>query len=216
MAGPGDEIAAGAGGRGHLRASHADRERVVSVLKAAFVQGLLGKDEFDLRVGHAFASRTYGDLAALTADIPAGLTTAQPPQTARESANRKAVKAVACGTAAFTSMLAAVAAATGGNTVERLVFVAVFVPFVAMLGVALLLFHAWLDKRASRQSSRGLPPSAGGQASQHSVSADSAGHLPQVNRGQQHTAEAAPRRLPRRYYPAGGHRVNGALAGCSP
>ena len=26
MAGPGDEIAAGAGGRGHLRASHADRE----------------------------------------------------------------------------------------------------------------------------------------------------------------------------------------------
>ena len=39
MAGPGDEIAAGAGGRGHLRASHADREQVIGVLKAAFVQG---------------------------------------------------------------------------------------------------------------------------------------------------------------------------------
>ena len=51
MAGPGDERAARAGGRGHLRASHADREQVIGTLKAAFVQGMLGKDEFDLRVG---------------------------------------------------------------------------------------------------------------------------------------------------------------------
>ena len=33
--------------------------------------GLLTKDEFDLRVGQALASRTYADLGALTADIPA-------------------------------------------------------------------------------------------------------------------------------------------------
>ena len=45
MAGPGDEIAAGAGGRSYLRASHADREQVIDVLKAAFVQGRLTKDE---------------------------------------------------------------------------------------------------------------------------------------------------------------------------
>jgi hypothetical protein len=45
MAGPGDEIAAGAGGRGHQRASHADREQVIGTLKAAFVQGMLAKDE---------------------------------------------------------------------------------------------------------------------------------------------------------------------------
>ena len=64
MAGPGDEIAAGAAGRGRLRASHADREQVISILKAAFVQGMLAKDEFDQRVGHAFASRTRGELAA--------------------------------------------------------------------------------------------------------------------------------------------------------
>jgi hypothetical protein len=55
MAEPGDEIAAGAGGRGHLRASHTDREQVIGTLKAAFVQGLLAKDEFDLRVGQALA-----------------------------------------------------------------------------------------------------------------------------------------------------------------
>jgi uncharacterized protein (UPF0261 family) len=50
MTGPGDGVAA-AGGRGRLRASHADRERVISVLKAAFVQGRLAKDELDARGG---------------------------------------------------------------------------------------------------------------------------------------------------------------------
>jgi hypothetical protein len=50
MAGPGDEIAAARGeGRGELRASHADHEQIIGVLKAAFVQGRLAKDEFDLR-----------------------------------------------------------------------------------------------------------------------------------------------------------------------
>jgi Domain of unknown function (DUF1707) len=40
------------------------------MLKAAFVQGRLAKDEFDTRVGHALTSRTDADLAALTADLP--------------------------------------------------------------------------------------------------------------------------------------------------
>jgi hypothetical protein len=61
-----------------LRASHADREHVIGTLQAAFVQGRLGRDEFDLRVGQALASRTYADLAALTADLPAGLIAAEP------------------------------------------------------------------------------------------------------------------------------------------
>jgi hypothetical protein len=80
MAGPGDEIAAGAEGRGRLRTSHADREHVIETLKTAFVQGRLVKDEFDARVGQVFASRTYAELAAVTADIPAGLVAAQPPK----------------------------------------------------------------------------------------------------------------------------------------
>ena len=61
-----------------LRASRADRERVIDLLKAAFVQGRLDRDEFDVRIGHALASRTYGELAAVTADIPAELTGALP------------------------------------------------------------------------------------------------------------------------------------------
>ena len=70
MAGPGEEMAAGAG-RGRLRASRADREHVIETLKAAFVQGLLGKDEFEARVGQTLTARTYAELATLTACIPA-------------------------------------------------------------------------------------------------------------------------------------------------
>ena len=78
-----------AAGRGHLRASHADREQVIGILKAAFVQGRLTKDEFDQRVSQTFASRTYADLAVPTAGIPAWLTPARlPVQPARPAANK--------------------------------------------------------------------------------------------------------------------------------
>jgi Domain of unknown function (DUF1707) len=65
-------------GRGLMRASDTDREQVIGVLKVAFVQGRLTKDELDLRVGQAYTARTYADLAAVTADLPAGQTEAQP------------------------------------------------------------------------------------------------------------------------------------------
>jgi hypothetical protein len=77
-----DQAPAAAGG-GDLRASHADRERVIGILKAAFVQGRLAKDEFDLRVGQALASRTYAELTVVTADLPPGLTPVQPSKPAR-------------------------------------------------------------------------------------------------------------------------------------
>jgi hypothetical protein len=71
VSGPGDDIAAACGS--HMRASHADRERVVYTLKVAFVQGRLTKDEFERRIGRTLASRTYGQLSLLTADLPDGL-----------------------------------------------------------------------------------------------------------------------------------------------
>jgi hypothetical protein len=69
---PGSEHQGGAaaGGWGGFRASHADRDHVIDMLKAAFVQGRLSKDEFDLRVSQAFGSRTWAGLDALTRDIP--------------------------------------------------------------------------------------------------------------------------------------------------
>jgi Domain of unknown function (DUF1707) len=78
--GPGSETAVASDG--HLRASHADREQVIETLKAAFVQGRLTKDEFDARIGQAFASRIYLELAAITADLPAGTAAVQPLRTA--------------------------------------------------------------------------------------------------------------------------------------
>ena len=49
------------------------------MLKAAFVQDWLAKAEFEAHVGRALASRTYAELAAVTAGIAAPLSTVQPP-----------------------------------------------------------------------------------------------------------------------------------------
>src|SRR5580693_9843429 len=59
-------------GHGQLRSSHADRERAADVLKAAFAEGRLDQDEYTDRVGLVHASRTYAELAELTADLPVG------------------------------------------------------------------------------------------------------------------------------------------------
>jgi tetratricopeptide (TPR) repeat protein len=68
-----------AAGRRRLRASDADRERAVELVKAAFVQGRLVKDEFDARVGQVLTSRTYAELDAVITGLPAGVTAVQPP-----------------------------------------------------------------------------------------------------------------------------------------
>src|SRR5947207_15785787 len=65
MSGPEEQLA-----RSRLRASHADREQVIGLLKAAFVHGRLTKDEFDGRVERAFAARTYAELTRLTDYLP--------------------------------------------------------------------------------------------------------------------------------------------------
>ncbi len=75
---PGDEIAAGAGGGDRPYVSPVAREQVIRTLKAAFAQGRLTEDEHDARVAQASVSRSHDELAALTADLPAGLT-ARPP-----------------------------------------------------------------------------------------------------------------------------------------
>ena len=84
MAGPWEPRARAVG---HVLASDADREQVVEILTAAFVQGRLSLDELGLRAGHALASRTYGELAATIADIPAPpLQPPAPPSPARPPA----------------------------------------------------------------------------------------------------------------------------------
>ncbi len=163
MAGPGDERAAGTGGRGHLRAAHADRDQVIDVLKAAFVQGRLAKDEFDQRVSQVLAARTYADLAALTADIPAGVTRAQPPrEPARESGDKQRIRAAAWVAAVPSLAVAAAVMESHGVSAVSLFAVVLYLSVVTLSVTGLLTAFLWFEKRSSRQPSPGPPPGPGG------------------------------------------------------
>ena len=156
MVGPGDGTA-GAEGHGRLRASYADREQAIDALKAAFVQGRLTKDEFDLRVGTALVSRTCADLACLTADIPAS-PAARPPRPAREPARkparhsngRKAVAAaVALVLVAAPSMGGVAEATQAGSHAVRLVFMIVLACLLATPAAGIFMLCSVRTGRAA-------------------------------------------------------------------
>ena len=152
--GPGDEKAAGGLGRGHLRASHADRERVIAALKAAFVQGRLTKDEFDSRVGRVLKSRTYAELAALTAGIPAGLT-GPVAGDARQADIRPQRRRRARRIAGSLAAIAVIAAAISVTSVShRPAFVATLRPTGAVMYVAA---SNGMTPIATATSTRGRP-----------------------------------------------------------
>ena len=58
--------------RENLRASHEDRDQVVEQLRVAGGDGRLDAEELEQRVEAALTARTYGQLAALVADLPTG------------------------------------------------------------------------------------------------------------------------------------------------
>jgi hypothetical protein len=226
--GPGDEMAASTAGPGHLRASHADREQVIDVLKTAFVQGRLAKGEFDARVGQAFASRTYADLAAVTADLPTWLVRAQPPRQPAQaqiqpSGNTDINPAVVAMITGMTVLTAGLWAAVlighkidDDGAVGMLLFL--FILTFTNLGILILTGAVMRESRHQKRSGGQLPPStprAGGQASQRPASGASAEQLPQINPGQQHAAEAQRSRLPARNRPARGYRIDGVLGAAS-
>jgi len=68
---PGEGPRGGGGAAPELRASHQDRDRVVEILRVAAGDGRLTADELDERLESALTARTYRELAALTADLPA-------------------------------------------------------------------------------------------------------------------------------------------------
>jgi len=53
-----------------LRASDAERERVITFLREHALLGRLSDDELEERIGLAYASVTVGDLERLIADLP--------------------------------------------------------------------------------------------------------------------------------------------------
>jgi DUF1707 SHOCT-like domain/Domain of unknown function (DUF4190) len=106
-----------------MRAASADRERAVDVMKAGFAEGRLTQDEYNERISRAYAARTYGELAALTADLPAGPLPAmypmpmyQPPVTTNSLARASLVLGVA---EFFTMGLTAIPAIICGHMAKR-------------------------------------------------------------------------------------------------
>lgn len=156
---PEDQMAVAAAGRSRLRASDADREHVVDMLKAAFVQGRVTKDEFDARVGQAFASRTYAELAAVTADIPARQIADQSPGNPARAqgrpAMRNAAKARRCVVIAVVMMTVATFAPGGPALL-------LFAPLcLTALMVAAAQALASQQEKRSRGRLAGPAPSAG-------------------------------------------------------
>jgi hypothetical protein len=109
-----------------MRAAATDRERTVDVLKAGFAEGRLTQDEYNDRMGRAYAARTYGELAALTADLPAGAFPAwpvplyQPPPPVAAGTNSMAIASMVLGVAEFfTAGLTAIPAVICGHIARR-------------------------------------------------------------------------------------------------
>jgi hypothetical protein len=172
MAEPGDHKAAAAGGRGRLRASHADREQAIEALKDAFAQGRLTGDELDSRVGQAFVSQTYAELAALTDDLPAGPAAAPLPRQPARAHNRAPgthlVRNAAIGSGAGLIIAGAlfpgaVLLGASDHFILPLLIMAAFIVIVVVPMVMISAVAASLQQRRSRGQ---LPPrpGQGGQA----------------------------------------------------
>src|SRR3984957_3456817 len=170
-AGPEDGTA---GARRQLRTSRADRERAIDVLKAAFVQGRLAKDEFDLRVGQVLTSRTYADLAALTADVPSRLpgrvASAELSEEPAGEADRMlsfktAVRVGAVGAGPSMASAAVVLAQSSAvPAVAGVLLVGLTGLSVALLLAALLVLLSWAVRRSLREPAQGPPSGPAGLA----------------------------------------------------
>jgi hypothetical protein len=189
-----------AGALGRLRASHADREQAIAMLKAAFVQGRLTKDEFDLRVGRVFASRTYADLDALTADIPDGLASPQPTaEHAREPGKalsfKTAARVGAVGAAPSMASAAVVLVQSSGvPAVVGVLFVGLTGLLVAGLLATLLVVLSWVLRRSQGGAAQGPPSDPAGLASKRQPPSR---QLPATGQDPWHIAEAIRSRIPR-------------------
>jgi hypothetical protein len=106
-----------------IRASDADRERLVEVLKDGFAEGRLTQDEYNFRLERAYAARTYGELGALVADLPGGAPFGPAyafPAYRRPRTNAMAIASLSFGIAEFFTMgLTAIPAITFGYIARR-------------------------------------------------------------------------------------------------
>ncbi len=191
MTEPGNEMAAGAGDDYQLLIY---RERVTRTLRAALAQGRLTEDEYDERTGRASASRSRAELAALTADLPVGRMDApiRPPRAGDAW----------IGVGVIIAAVGVVVAVLLTNLDNGGAFLAFIMAAVTLLVAPIVTVGVLVDVRHQKRSGGQLPPlpapGTRSTPSQCPASAAPAGSLPPVDRGQQHTAEAAHKGLARR------------------
>jgi hypothetical protein len=137
---------------------------VIGALKAAFIQGRLTEDELGARAGQVYASRTYAELAdvtaEVTADLPAEPTAARPsrdPWRATKIAWRVVYATIAPGLVALV-LIPGGPRTTGADVV---ILAAVVYLLFWILGVSVMVAsrHA---KRSGSQLPPGPTPGAGG------------------------------------------------------
>ena len=139
-----------------LRASHADREQVIDVLKVAFVQGRLTKDELDTRIGQAFFSQTYADLAAVTADLPPR--PAAPPRPPQQ-VNVEAAAHLTIVAIAIPVVLASAGYLTGSHGLVKVAVLVIVFDLLALLAaVAQVLDSRHRARAAQRRRGPARPP----------------------------------------------------------
>ena len=149
---------------GRLMASDTVREQVIDTLTAAFSQGRLTKQELDLRAGQAFAARTCAELAALTADLPAGPTRTQPVRKpAREQPRQSADKAVtwAAWGLITPALIAAIVAVpdptpTDNQPIGKILFLVTVIYFMAWLVAGAQMLGTWHQQRSRPTAGRDL------------------------------------------------------------
>jgi hypothetical protein len=166
-------------------------------------------------------------LAAVTADLPAEPTAAQPLKPAQAQGEQPVPRpgpvltvatALYAGAQAFV-FLPAWPKNSEGDPPHPIIFLFLLsnLTYLFVLPICVVnLIAGWRGKRSGRRPPRRPAPGGGGQASRCPPSADSGGELPPVDRGHQHTAEAERSRPPRPPRRAHSHSGDGALAGCLP
>jgi len=160
VTGPGDEWLAAS--RSRMRAADSEREQVIDALKTAFAQGSLAKHELELRVGQTLASRTYAELAAILAGIPAppARPAAAPREVPRPPARpstRKVAISCACAVLAAELVLSVLVI-----TIPLFLMLDLAV-LVNLLGLPLaggLVLDTWRENRGRGQLPPPVPPHA--------------------------------------------------------
>jgi len=124
-----------------------EREQVIAALTAAYIQGRLTKEEFDVRVGQALAM--YADIPAAPPAVTARA------ELAREAANKKTIRQGTVGVAGLTFVLVTALGAPY-NPALAVIVAALLTFFVTMLTAGLLTLLSWaMDRRSGAQGAGG-------------------------------------------------------------